>query len=51
MATKELMHKCGVFCRRPVVAFVMGTTLSFPLEHALYHYIWPFTLIASWLGL
>lgn len=43
--------KCGAFCRRPVVAFLIGTTVSFPLEHALYHYVPPFTYIAKLLGL
>lgn len=47
----NVVHKCGAFCRRPVVAFLIGTTVSFPIEHALYHYVWPFTWIAGLMGL
>lgn len=37
--------------RHPVVAFVVGTTLGFPLEHALYEHVWPFVVISQWLGM
>lgn len=31
--------------------FWLGMTLSFPFEHALYTYVWPFYLLSHWLGL
>ena len=31
--------------------FYIGITLSFPFEHALYTYVWPFNLISKWMGL
>lgn len=47
--TSGLVHKCGVFCKRPLVAFVLGTTLSYPFEHFLYEHVWPFALVTEWL--
>lgn len=46
------MVKCYHRARvNPVLAFVVGTMISFPLEHYLYEKVWPFTLITTWLGL
>lgn len=28
-----------------------ATTLTFPVEHYLYTYVWPFNLVSKWLGL
>lgn len=48
---QPIIHKCGAFCRRPFVAFLIGTTVSFPIEHGLYKYVWPFSVIGQWFGL
>jgi hypothetical protein len=44
-------HKTSVFVKHPVVSFVLGTMISFPLEHWIYEKCYPFTLITKFLGL
>lgn len=50
---KGVLHKCYHECRDTVLnwKFVLGTVIAFPLEHALYEKVYPFTLITKWLGL
>lgn len=45
--------KCYHSCKNVLTdyAFWIGTLISFPLEHALYEKVWPFTLISKLLGL
>ena len=31
--------------------FWAGLTFGFPVEHALYEHVWPFTLVTHWMGL
>lgn len=31
--------------------FWFGVTFSFPIEHALYEHVWPFTIVGRWFGL
>lgn len=33
-----------------VVGFCVGTTVGYPIEHLLYERLYPFTVIARWLG-
>jgi hypothetical protein len=37
--------------RHPILAFILGTTIGFPIEHILYDKVWPFTLVTKLLGL
>lgn len=39
------------FLSRPWVAFAVGTTVGYPIEHYLYTKVPPFTYVAQWLGL
>ena len=32
-------------------SFLIGTMVSFPIEHYLYEKVWPFKLLTAWLGL
>lgn len=41
-------HKCS---RTPWISFLIGITVSFPLEHLLWEKVWPFSLITHWMGL
>lgn len=34
-----------------LVGFCIGTTVGYPIEHLLYERVYPFTLVAKWLGL
>lgn len=44
-------HKCmSWFGVRPMLGFVAATIITFPLEHALYEKVYPFTVISHWLG-
>lgn len=53
MDTGKLVYKCGIFCRHPVVAFVLGSllssTLTYPLEHALWEHVEPFSTINEYI--
>jgi hypothetical protein len=33
------------------MSFWLGVTLSFPIEHWLWHNVWPFKILAGYLGL
>lgn len=48
-----ILHKCYHECKDTVLnwKFVVGITLSWPLEHALYQYVWPFKLVSKFLGI
>jgi hypothetical protein len=48
-----LLVKCYHKCRNVLMdyAFWIGTLIAFPLEHALYEKIWPFTIVKEFLGL
>lgn len=45
--------KCYHKCRNVLTdyTFWIGITVSYPLEHALYEKVWPFTLVKEFLGL
>lgn len=47
------LSKCYHVCKNIITdyKFWMVTTLSFPLEHAIWDKVWPFTLITHFLGL
>lgn len=45
----ECYHVCKSVLLSP--GFIIGTTVSFPLEHYLYTKVYPFTLITKLLGL
>lgn len=51
MAAK-LIHKCSVFCRRPIVAFILGSfaseIITFPFVHVLWD-IWPLSVFSEWI--
>lgn len=52
IALGNFMYRMRRFNRRhPFLAFAVGTTIGFPLEHFLYNHVWPFVVIAHWLGL
>lgn len=45
--------KCYHSCKNVLTdyAFWIGLTLGFPLEHALWEHVWPFSAITKWMGL
>lgn len=43
--------RCYHRAKTNYVGFIVGTTLSFPLEHFLYEKVPPFSWITQWLGL
>jgi hypothetical protein len=47
------LTRCYHNCKQLLLSwqFWIGTLVSFPLEHALYEYVWPFTLITKLLSL
>ena len=52
LAISNFLSRLRWFNRRhPFLAFAIGTTIGFPLEHFLYEKVWPFVVIAHWLGL
>lgn len=51
--TSGVLHRCYHKCKVTVAspAFWIGVTLSFPLEHGLYTYVWPFTIVGKLFGM
>lgn len=49
--SKGFIHKCYHKCKNVILTwqFWLGITLSFPLEHALYDYVPPFTYIMEFI--
>jgi hypothetical protein len=47
-----IVHRCYHNCKNVLfdLSFWIGITLSFPLEHYLYEKVYPFTLVAKFLG-
>ena len=43
--------KCYHQAKTNYVGFIVGTMVSFPIEHYLYEKVWPFYLVSTWLGL
>lgn len=47
-----VLVRCYHKCKSTLgVGFWLGLTFSFPFEHALWHYVWPFKVFASFMGL
>lgn len=45
------MVACYHKAKSNYLGFLIGTTLSFPIEHFLYEKVWPFNLLTKWIGL
>lgn len=48
-----MLVKCYHQCRNLLTSlpFWVGMTLGYPFEHALWHYVPPFSYISKWLGM
>ncbi len=51
--SRGIVHKCYHECKTTFRewGFWIGVTVSFPLEHALYTHVWPFTIVGRLFGL
>lgn len=36
----NIVHKCGVFCRHPIVAFILGSFASEFITYPFLHPLW-----------
>lgn len=53
-SVKEHLTRCYHHCKitgNQVLWFIIGTTTSFPIEHAVWRFVWPFKIISKWMGL
>lgn len=50
---KGVLVKCYHECRSLLTdwKFILGVTLSFPIEHFIWEHVWPFSLITKLMGL
>lgn len=49
--SKGILHKCYHYCRYSNFGFGLRLTLWFPIEHILWHKLWPFYLLSNWLNI
>ena len=52
---KGVVHACYHACKNQNLFFskmyCVSLTLAFPIEHIVYHKLWPFYLLSNWLNI